>query len=321
MKNKSKKNYFKFLKKRNVKLFSVFLAAAFFFLILTKLSQSYTQDIQLKVTLDNLEDDIVVLNDSFVTAKAVLNSKGFGLLPYLFSASKNISVDAKKETFKRGQRMLWDIGNNKYQLKKVFGNSVEIISIKPDTIAFEYDVLASKIVAVNLVKDISFVEGFDVVDKLELTQDSVKIIGSKKQLDTIQVLETEPLVLSEVNTDIDQQITLENKFKNLKIIPKNLGVKGEVRQFTEGKFSIPVKITNQLPDKNINFFPKKVELIYYTDIKNFSSINLKDFKVVADFSELKDDEQNTLQLKITKFPKSVKNVRLLQNSIEFIISD
>ncbi|MFD1063634.1 CdaR family protein [Winogradskyella litorisediminis] len=268
----------------------------------------------------NLDDNVVVLNDSLLSAKVVLEAKGFILFNYLFSPSETITIDAQSDVSKKGNRLFWDIENRKYELKQVFGKSVNILSVKPDTLFIDFDVLASKNIPVEIEKNISFTEGFDLIKDLKLSQDSVKIIGSKTLIDKISSIKTKSLILKDVNSNINQTIAISNDNKNLKIVPETLEVTAVVKRFTEGKVLLPIKKINVPENTNIKIFPKQVELIYYVDIESYKSIKPEDFEVVADFSKISDSDQNSLNLEIKKVSDKVKNARLFQNSIEFIIS-
>ena len=312
---------FKIFKRRNVKRFTFFLGAAFFFLMLTKLSQTYTQSIDLDIKLYNLEDEIVIIDDSLSSPKVAVKAKGFSLLKYMFNSSKTINVDAQNEASKRGNQLLWDIGNNKYQISQVFGNSIEILDIKPDTVYFAFDVLSSKKVPVKLDNDVSYAVGFDIINELKLSQDSVKVIGSKRLIDTVNVIITNKITLDNVNSDILRQVTYVNPSPDIEILPKSLELKGVVKRFTEGKFSLPVDLINAPIGKKVNFFPKKIDLIYYVDVENFKNVKPEDFTIVCDFSKLKNQSQNNLELEVVKSSSLVKSNRLAQNRVEFIISN
>lgn len=317
---KSKLKIFNF-KKQNIKLFVVFLVAAFFFLLLTKFSQNYTRNIQLNVQLTNLEDEIILLNDSANNAEVTIKTKGFNLLRYVFDPTKSMQIDAQKETFKSKKVLYWDIGNKKYQLVNVFGASVEIMDVKPDTLAFSYDVLASKYVPIKVNQNITYASGFDVVGKLKLSQDSVKIVGSKQVLDTINVLQTKLFELVDVKSNISQTLGFKDNFNNLQIIPNQVSINGNVKRFTEGKISLPITLKNVPLNKSVDLFPKNVDLVYYVDIENFNKVNPENFKVICDFKKLKDQSQRSLDLEIIQSSDLVKSSRLIQNRVEFIISE
>ena len=318
MKIKAKYTWGK-LKKGNVKLFSTFLIAAFLFLLLTKLSKDYTQEIVINVALENLEDEFVIIDDSLPQVNVTVRAKGFSLLKYIFNNGKNISIDAQTETFKKNNGLYWDIKNKKYKLNNLFGESVDILDVKPDTIAFKYDILASKMVPVVLNKKITFSDGFDVVNDFKLSQDSIKIVGSQQIIDTIDVINTVDFKQDNLNQDVSKIIALRD-VKSVELIPNELSVFGKVRRFTEGKFTLPVALINAPIDKRVNIFPKQVDLVYYVDVENFTNVKPEDFRLICDFNTVKNDLQSTLEIQIIKKSHLVKRMRLLQNNVEFIIS-
>ena len=93
---------------------------------------------------------------------------------------------------------------------------------------------------------------------------------------------------------------------------------GIVKKFTEGSFLVPVSVTNLPENVNIKYFPKEIEVIFYTSLDYFKTISANNFRVECDFSQLTDDNSKLIP-KIIKQPDSVRNLRLGTKSIEFII--
>ena len=227
-----------------------------------------------------------------------------------------------KEVFKKGKTLLWDVSNNRYKLLQEFGNSVDILSIKPDTIEFHFDVLSSKNVPLLLNSNITYADGYEVLGQLELSQDSVKIIGSKQVIDSIKTIAPEPIVLEGINKDIEASVALQNNNGNMvSLVPEKIKIKGTVKRFTEGKLTIPIRLINEPLGKKINYFPKNVDVVYYVDLDNYNTIKPKNFEVICDFKEIKNENKSYLDLQLTKTSPLVKRARTLQNRIEFIISD
>ena len=70
-----KKKISNYLRKKDVKRFSIFFVLAFLFLIFSKLSNDYKQNIALKVELFNLDEEIVVEYDSLNKIIAFVEAK------------------------------------------------------------------------------------------------------------------------------------------------------------------------------------------------------------------------------------------------------
>ncbi|HIC32894.1 MAG TPA: hypothetical protein EYO76_13345 [Flavobacteriaceae bacterium] len=92
----------------------------------------------------------------------------------------------------------------------------------------------------------------------------------------------------------------------------------EVSKFTEGVVTLPVTIVNVPEGIKINYFPKQITVKYATAINDFNSISNEDFKVECDYANSKN--KSYLIPKIVAKPKNVKNIRLQEQQIEFIIT-
>ncbi|MCC1484807.1 CdaR family protein [Winogradskyella immobilis] len=320
MKKKRATYKFEFFKGKAIKNFSVFLIAAFSFLLLTKLSNNYTEKLVFKVNLSNLKDEIVVLDDSSNTIEVFVKSKGFNLLKYTFYNPKPILLDGNKDVIKKGKTMSWGALKNLHVIRENLGESFDIISITPDTLTFNFDILETKQVPIIFNNEINYALGYNVLGEIELSNDSVKLIGSQSHLKTISEIATNTLQLSEVKENIDQTLGLKlPENSNIKIVPEEVNVKGVVKRFTEGNISVPIELINVPIGVKLNYFPKEVELSYYVDLEAYSSVKASDFKIVCDYKDLKDEEQRFLAIEISETSNLVKSTRLKQNRIQFII--
>jgi hypothetical protein len=318
MKTNTKLNITNYLKKKNVKRFSLFFVIASVFLIFSKLSNDYKQTIKLKLNLINLQKEIIIQDDSLIYIDAYVEGKGFSFLPFLFSNAKTINVDVKTDIVAKSNHYIFDVQKHQFLIEKQLGKSYKILSLKPDTIRLRYSEKASKLVPLILNSSIDYALGYDIKNDFELSIDSVKIIGSELELEKIITLSTKTLILNEVKTDINEMVGIDvSDYGSIEIFPKAVNVKAEIKRFTEGTIEIPITIQNK-PDKlKINYFPKSVTLSYYVDLDNYDNISALDFSVICDYSELKED-QTYFVPKIIKKPEFVKRSSIKQKRIDFI---
>lgn len=320
-----KNNYTKWVNKfrqKKIKRFSLFLAIAFLFLILTKLSETYTQTVSFNVELDNVKDEVVLISSNDNKVDVVLNGKGFDLLPYAFYKSKSIYLDAEKDVFSKEKSYYWDAVNNRHIINGVVGNSIDVRSVKPDTLILTYDVLKTKVVPVVLQQNVEYASGFDVLHALRTYPDSIKIVGSESDLENVTSISTNLLSLVNIKTDISETIDLDiSQYSSISFFPNSIEVRGSVKRFTEGRVTVPIEVKNTPVNKVINYFPKSIEVIYYVDLENFNNITVNDFRVSANFENLNDETIRFLDLELVKTSSLLKNSRLSQDKIEFIISE
>ena len=105
---------------------------------------------------------------------------------------------------------------------------------------------------------------------------------------------------------------------DVKIEANKVQFKIEVSKFTEGIVTLPITIVNVPEHIKINYFPKQLTVKYATTIDNFNSISEEDFKIECDYKNSKN--KSYLIPKIVTKPNNIKNVRLQEQQIEFIIT-
>ncbi|WP_299127732.1 hypothetical protein [uncultured Winogradskyella sp.] len=310
--NKALKN----LKKRDLKRFGIFISIAFVFLIISKLSNDYKQDLKLHISLVNLDDEIILINDSLNTLDAIIEAKGFTLLRFLFNNKHTIYLDSKKDVLQQRHGFNLSVQKTKYLIEDQLGTTIDILSIKPDTLVLPYSMSASKYVPLVLKSKVNFATGYDVLDKYKLNSDSVKVVGAIEDIKQIGVLYTQPLNLQDVKTDINEELSIEVP-SAIKVYPEKVTVFGEVKRFTEGKMEVPITIINKPSSVAINYFPKTVMLSYYVNLEDYNKIKHTDFVVQCNYAQSKTN-LDFLVPEIVKKPNFVKRVSIKQKRIDFI---
>lgn len=314
IKNKLSKLY----KSKKVNILIAFTLLALLFSLLTKLSKDYTRTITFNIDMLNVPQEHVILKDSLHKVNVTLTTYGFNLLKYYFVNPK-LQVDFSKLK-KTSNYYLWTKNNEFQNVANQFNANTKINGISPDSINFNYDSYFVKTVPVVLNEDVTFASGFDIDGSYQLEPDSIKVIGAKTVIDTIAKIETMTLSLKDINTDINSSIKLKipNSDSDIKFSKGEVAVTGIVKKFTEGSFLIPVSVTNLPENVNIKYFPKEIEVIFYTSLDYFKTISANNFRIECDFSQLTEDNSKLIP-KIIKQPDSVRNVKLGTKSIEFII--
>ena len=314
--SKKRANILEILKKRNINRFSVFLGIAFVFLIFSKLSSDYNQPIKLKLKFTDLPEEIIIKSDSSNTIEAVVEAKGFALVPYIFNNTETISLNANEDVIVNENEFVFEVQKNSFLLEEQLGSSYKIRSLKPELLHIAYSKRASKVVPVKLNSDIKYATGYDLYGNFTLSNDSVKIVGPTDKIADISFVTTNQLKLTEVNTDIKTSVMI-NKIQDVEVFPKSIDVEAAVKRFTEGKIEVPLTIINMPENVLINYFPKTVTLSYYVDLESFNSITSSAFSVECDYS-LINSNQTYFVPKIAKMPEFVKRVNIKQKRIDFI---
>ena len=314
-----KKNIKPFLKTKRLNVFLLFVILALIFSVLSKLSNTYTRTFKFSIDPINVPEDHVIIKDSTLAMEITLTTHGFKHAKYYLSTPK-IVIDFS-ELDKNTTHYSWIELNNLPDIRRQFDASVKVENTYPDTIAFRYDVNAVKRVPITLKSEITFLSGFDLSEPFVLTPDSIKIIGPKIIIDSISSLETRPLVLANVSTDISQelQIDVPNPETGITLGSTGVNVTGKVEKFTEGAIEVPITVANAPENINVNFYPKTVAVTYYTSLSQYNNITASSFIVECDYNTLISGN-NYMVPKIVKYPDYVKSVKLNIRQVEFIVS-
>jgi len=314
LKKKLKANF----KSIKVNVFVLFLILALLFSVLTKLSKDYTQTIAFNIKAINVPEGKVLVKDSSHVLHITLTTYGFGLIKYYFSTP---SIEVNFQNLDKNELNYFWVKNRELpNVVSQFDANIKIESINPDTLLFRYDVNNIKKIPIVLNSDIKFSSGFDLVEHYNLNPDSIKVIGPKVLIDTITHVVTKKLKLDEVNSNILSTVQLEipKGLRDVKYSKNQVIVSAHVEKFTEGSINVPVNVIN-IPDNiKINYYPKMVSVQYYTSLSNFKTISSSSFIVECDYSEL-DDQGTYLIPKIVQQPIKVKNAKLFEKRIEFIL--
>jgi len=305
------------IKSKKINIFLLFLLSAFIILIFNKLSKEYTNTLIFEIDKQNVPLEHVILSDSSNVLAVTLKTHGFKWLNYYMSSPK-IKIDFAKDVYKKDSTYIWH-KPIKYLANTQFDDQVELLNISPDTLYFKYGVNLIKKVPVKLKSEIKYALGYDISGDYQLKPDSITIIGPDVLVSQLDFIETKKVSLVDVKTDIEKNLELNlPNATDLKFSNKTSVLKASVEKFTEGKLKVPIEVINIPKGKKIKYFPKEITVLYYVSLNNFNSVSVKDFKVVCDYGKV--EKVSTLIPELSEIPKQVKNAKINQQPIEFIIT-
>lgn len=318
--DKLKAKLYKSIKSRKLNVFGLFFLLSFCFLALTKLSKNYSETISFELVYKNVPEQHHIDLDSTKKVNVTVNAYGFNLLRYSFY-KPTLEIDFNTDVLLKNKVYVWNAQHNSPKISLKFRNSVDVISIQPDTLRFPYQSLAVKKVPVRTDVSIDFAPGYDMSSKIKVLPDSIKIIGSEKRVSEIDYVTTEQIELKNVNSNIEISLDIEidEALKHLKMSKKQVIIKGHVEKFTEGTFNVPVSIINLPSGTNINYFPKTIPVAYNVSLNNYKSVKSSDFRIECNYKDIEKTGKTFLIPKLIKMPEIVKSARLKQKKVEFIL--
>lgn len=316
---KSKEKHLNSMKSRQFQVFLLFLMMSFFLLIITKLSKEYIHISKVGITFKNVPIDLVIPPSKNFNLTVTTKGSGFEIL-YNTLSKKYVQIDFQKDIESTENQFIWYYLSNQLQLKTAFKSQLEVIDVFPKKISITYEKEYSKKVPVKLNSTITFSPGYDLVKPYKTIPDSVLVVGSKIDLDTINFIDTEVIKLNKLQTDFEgiAKLMLPISEKQIKLSHSDVITKITVDKFTEGTVEVPVFIKNIPQNVSINYFPKYISVTYYLPLSDYGKFQASDFKIECDYIKSQNSDYTFMIAELVKIPKSVKKARLSSEKVEFI---
>jgi hypothetical protein len=207
-----------------------------------------------------------------------------------------------------------------YNVNKQLETSQKIISVRPDTLYFDFSERTVKRVPVKLVSDFTFAKQYGISSDIELVPEYVTLSGPEKELEKIKYWATDTLTLKDLQlTAVSRVSMLGNRMKNVNIFPASVEVKVPVDEFTEKTLELPVGIINNKEYYDIKLFPKKVKVTFLVALSKYQTINENFIDAVVDIDDWKIRKHNQLRITLNRFPDYCKLIEISPDKIDFII--
>lgn len=207
-----------------------------------------------------------------------------------------------------------------YNVNRQLETSQRIISVKPDTLYFDFSEKTVKRVPVKLVSKITFANQYGIASPIEITPDYVTISGPEKELKKIQEWQTDTLKLNDVQASSKTILGMtQSKMKNVTIFPATVEVKIPVDEFTEKIVEVPLIIINNREYLNVKLFPRKVSVTFLVALSKYNLVNEEFIEAAVDINEWKVLKHDRLSVKILRFPEFCKLIRITPAKVDFII--
>ncbi len=316
---KNKQSFFRFRSDRLIFIICILIAALFWLLI--KLSVDYTVNYSFKVSYSNIPAELRLTKIIDSTVSFNLTARGFLILRLnLFDDMENLDINLNNYAIEHKRGNEYAIYTNELTNKfaDIVGISENDIHFSKATLTFEMDKTGEKKVHVVPNYSLNFVNQYDLYSEVKAEPETVMVYGPEKVLDTISQITTKHLVLENVMSDQVVKVELENP--NLNLLSFNhdeITLDFKVDKFTESYITVSINLSN-LPYK-IKTFPSQVKVFYRVAQIDFNEVRSHQFNIYPVINNMDILQAKKLQLKLSKQPDFVRNVRIVPSDVEFLI--
>ncbi|WP_316806411.1 YbbR-like domain-containing protein [Pedobacter agri] len=207
-----------------------------------------------------------------------------------------------------------------YQVNKQVGSAQKVISVKPDTLYFDFTKRVVKNVDVRLVSKLEFAKQYGLAKETILSPRKIKVAGPMEELSKIEFWPTDTLKISNLQNSSTVRIGLQHSIhKNVSIYPSSTEVKLSVDEFTEKTVEVPLKIINNTNYNSIKLYPKKIKVTFLVALGSYAEVNANFITATVDVDEWKNLGHKQFAVKITEFPDYCKLVSISPSKVDFVV--
>jgi len=300
------------------KTFISFLVASFLIWLLITFSKEYTTVITYAVIYKNIPQNKLLQEAPVNKIDITVKASGFKILRSNFK-NKKIQLEASNLQRKEHSKFYFLTKNQvkKIQQQLLFG--VELKEIEQDTIYLNLGLLTSKKVALKPNLDINYHIGYDLLNEIKISPDSIVISGPEAQVEKTNYLDLSELKLDDVKSDFSEEVTILKLNNNFKISDLKTIISGSVDKFTEGKLQVSFTTKNLPKDINLTILSEKVEIVFVVALSNFSKISEASFKLECDYLISEKNNLGYLIPKVILAPDFIKSIKIIPKKIDFLI--
>ena len=304
-------------RKTNFNAFLFFLFFAVIIWLFVQFSKTYSETVEIPVDYINVPPDKVITEDNANYLGLNMRSSGFEIAWFSLS-TPTLEIDVAGLEERNGQ-LLYFIEEHASNIQEQLDIDFDTSEFLSETLTINFYQKAEKKLPVWSNIDTDFAVGFAAAEPIALSPDSVMVSGPEAILDTLNALRTENLILRDIKNNLSGEVAIDTTGL-AEVTPYRHKVNYEllVEKFTEGSVTVPVQLINVPEGLNVAIFPKEVVLFYQVNLEDYKKVSAADFRVLADFDEL-DENQDFLIPKVVQKPSFVNHLRLNEKQIQYII--
>ena len=303
---------------KEVLIFVFFLILAGIFWLNLALNETYEKEFSIPVSVIGAPKNVVLTSSEVDTVKMTIRDKGFTLLTYMYGdILKKVNVNFRTYSKNNGSGSISSQDLQKMVYQQLASGS-RITSVKPEKLEFFYNFGAKKLVPVRWSGRVIPEELF-FISRVEYSPDSITIYAPEEKLDSISMVYTEQLNYANFRDTLIATCEL-NKIKGVKMVPDKVKVTFFTDVLTEEKIDgIPVQGINMPEGLILRTFPAKVSVSFVTGVSTFRQLKREDFKVIADYNEIKRHPSEKCHIYLKEVPSGISRTRLETTTVDYLV--
>ena len=272
-------------------VFVVCLALSSFLWLLSSLEKRYTSRITIPVSYVDFPKDKRLSGLLPQKFDLIVDAYGYTLLSYkLHLAFSPVLLNVNElvdNALERGNRYRYTIStvSHKEEIEKQISSEIRILSIKPDTLIFNFSKIISKKIRIKPKLRLQFENQYSLENEPTTIPDSVLVSGPRNLMDTLKFVYTRFRSYTKLAHPVEENVILQ-PVPGLKMEGSEVKLSIPVEQNTEVTFEVPIQITNKPPNIVLKTFPGKVRVTCRVGLSKYKNLDYSTFHAYINYEKI-----------------------------------
>lgn len=291
------------------------MAVAFVFWVFLSLDTEVQRDFELPVELADVPDSVTVIGQVPPALGVSVKGKDSQLLRFLWGKMSPIKFKWQENV--QDASFVINKPRLESRLREYFGNGVQIISCRPDSLRLSFTSQTGVKVKLMVQADIHPNLQYIVSGPIKADVDSVTLYSVADLPRSLKFVSTEPIVKSDLNDTMRYEVAVK-PISGVRIIPDKVVVTVPVEPLISRKRNVRIDVNNMPEGVSLITFPSKIEISYLVPMSAYNDDY--QMKAYVDYRNVKPSRRK-LPVTISAVPSVYHNVSFSPDSVDYIIEN
>ena len=303
-------------------LYLLFVALSALLWFLNKLNHEYTIEVARTVLLDNTPFGLRVVDAEHNNVTYRIKGHGYALMSYRgWAYTSPIHINYRDSLRRFSSFHLNGATLSRQDLSNLLSRhlppDLQLIDVVSDSLSFQFGWQIEKRLPLRAKVTYTLADQCMLVKPIELSRDSIDVIGTEDRLDSLVAIETVPTHLGMLSTSVTTMLPLDLPV-GVSASQKAVDVFLTVEQYTEKTLRVPIMVQNDTDSLHLKLVPTTVDVVCNIPVSYYDSLNTHSLRFWTQLDTLQ--QFSRLQVQFDPLPYYVRNLRFHPMYVGYYVS-
>lgn len=303
-------------------LYLLFVALSALLWFLNKLNHEYTIAVARTVLLDNTPFGLRVVDAEHNNVTYRIKGHGYALMSYRgWAYTSPIHINYRDSLRRFSSFHLNGATLSRQDLSNLLSRhlppDLQLIDVVSDSLSFQFGWQIEKRLPLRAKVTYTLADQCMLVKPIELSRDSIDVIGTEDRLDSLVAIETVPTHLGMLSTSVTTTLPLDLPV-GVSASQKAVDVFLTVEQYTEKTLRVPIMVQNDTDSLHLKLVPTTVDVVCNIPVSYYDSLNTHSLRFWTQLDTLQ--QFSRLQVQFDPLPYYVRNLRFHPMYVGYYVS-